>query len=552
MRRIAPYVAVVMVLVSSARALASPADERLQDGDRIVFVGDSITGLGSNNPAGFVHLIEQAMRQTRPHNTMTFSALGGSGQSVGSWLNVENTSRQQDFNLDVPNVGVKTTLDRRADVVLVMLGMNDILAPYVTGEPKALDTWTDSYRKLIHALRERVHPRVMGLGTITPATEDLASPKNRVIAQLNERATALARQEGCLVLPTNETMRAFLEEGRRYRADFHVTYDFVHPNAAGHVAIAMGMLKGLGEQSAASVLAQKYGADLRRQLLGKWPLLSCSVEPVEGPLDAVGQTFRLRYCWTAGSEHEQGSPRVSVVPPQRWEVTPQFQKAASGEFTVKGQPDRLENALTVEATEGPTVRRIHTVIPAPWLVGTGVINGSAWQAGRFDPASGRLPMDASFSQGRGLGKPAPAAEAKNLEWRRYFPSLNYTGGMDPESVDFWQVSFGRTFEVGYAARWIHSQRDRPVTLRLGSTAFAGNIGLTVWLNGRQLYAGTITAEPHKKVSVPGSLRQGENCLVFKCNHCAWLWQASVGVQGAAADDLSDARIYATPTPPSNP
>jgi hypothetical protein len=390
----------------------------------------------------------------------------------------------------------------------------------------------------------------MVLATITLATEDLASPKNRVVAQLNERVVALARQERCLVLPTHETMRAFLEEGRRYRSDFHVTYDYVHPNSAGHVAIALGMLNGLGEQSAARLVAQNYSADLRRQALGKWPPLSCSVEPVDGPLDTVGQTFRLRYRWTGGSEHEQGSPRVSVVPPQGWEVTPHFRRAASGEFTVKGQPNHAENVLIVEATEGGAVRRIRTVIPAPWLVGTGVINGSAWQGGRFDPSSGRLPMDASFSRGSGLGKPAAAAEAKNLLWRRYFSSVDYTGGPDPGSVDFWAVSVGRTFEAGYAARWIHSQRDRPVTLRLGSAAFAGNIGLTVWLNSRQLYAGTITGEPGKKASVPGTLRCGENCLVFKCNHCTWLWQASVGVQGVASDDLRDVRIYATPTSPS--
>ncbi len=553
MRRTATSLAAVMVLVGSAWAVASPADERLQDGDRIVFVGDSITGLGSNNPAGFVHLIEQTMRQTRPHNTMTFASLGGSGQSVGSWLNVEKTSRQTDFNLDVPNVGVKTTLDRGADVLLVMLGMNDILAPYVTGQPKELDAWADRYRKLMHTLRERVHPRIIAIATITLATEDLAAPKNRVIAQLNERVVALARQERCLVLPTHETMRAFLEEGRRYRSDFHVTYDYVPPNTAGQVAIAVGMLKGLGEQSASHVLMQKYGADLQRQALGKWSPLSCSVELEDGPLNAVVQTFQLRYRWIAGSEHEQGSPRVSIVAPQGWEVTPPFRRAASGEFTVKGQPNHLENVLTVEATEGRTMRRIRTAIPAPWLVGTGAINGSAWQGGRFDPASGRLPIDASFSRGSGLGEPASAVEAKNLVWRRYFASVNYTGGPDPTSVDFWGGSFGRTFEVGYAARWIHSQRDRPVTLRLGSAAFAGNIGLTVWLNGRQLYAGTITGEPGKKASVQSVLHHGENCLVFKCNHCSWLWQASVGVQGVASDDLSDVRIYAAPTsPPQNP
>ena len=267
---------------------------------------------------------------------------------------------------------------------------------------------------------------------------------------------------------------------------------------------------------------------------------------MDGPPLADGQTFRLHYWWTAAPGREQIAPRVSIVPPAGWEVIPPFRETTSGEFTLKGPAHRLSNVLTVEARAGETVRRIKATIPAPWLVGAGVINGSAWPGNHFDPVSGRLPIDASLSQGIGWGEPA-AAGAKTLVWRRYFPSVNYTGGADPDSVDFWAVSFGRTFEVGYAARWIHSERERPVTLQLQSAAFAGNIGLTVWLNGRQLYAGLINGEPAKKASLPAALRRGENCLVFKCNHCAWLWQASVGVQGVAPDDLSDVRIYAAPT-----
>ena len=181
---------ILLLLLLPGLVSASPASQ-LQDNDRIVFVGDSITGQGVNNPEGFVHLIEWAC-QARPGNTMKFAALGGSGQSVGSWMGVLKDSREKEFNLDVRGVGVKATLDRGADVLVVMLGMNDIIAPYVGEDPQDADAWKERYRTLIRALRQRVHPRVVALGKVTLATEDLSSPKNRVIVELNERAAALA------------------------------------------------------------------------------------------------------------------------------------------------------------------------------------------------------------------------------------------------------------------------------------------------------------------------------------------------------------------------
>ena len=265
-------------------------------------------------------------------------------------------------------------------------------------------------------------------------------------------------------------MAFVLEEGRRQRPDFHVTADFVHPNAGGHVAIAIGMLTGLGEDAAIRALARKYGPRLWQQAKEELPSLSCSVEPVDGPLNAQGQTIRLRYWWTAAAARplRRSSSPASERFFAGWMDRDSF-PLRSGQRGIHssrtpGSPEKHE--LTLEAKEGATVRRINATIPAPWLVAAGEINSSAWPGNHFDPIAGRLPMDAPFSQGIGLGAPAATAEAKPLVWRRYFPSLNYTGGPDPDSLDFWAVSFGRLWEVGYAARWIHSDRDRPVTLRL--------------------------------------------------------------------------------------
>jgi lysophospholipase L1-like esterase len=158
---------------------------------RVVFVGDSITGLSRNYAPGFAHQIEWALKGTYPGSTPDLVALGGSGQGIASWQDVQKRSRREEFSLDVPKVGVKSALDRPVDVVVIMLGMNDVLAPFVANEPASLDRWTNGYRALIDAIRERVNPGVTALATITPCTEDPASPKNRMMDHLNQGTLSL-------------------------------------------------------------------------------------------------------------------------------------------------------------------------------------------------------------------------------------------------------------------------------------------------------------------------------------------------------------------------
>jgi len=103
-------------------------------------------------------------------------------------------------------------------------------------------------------LRERVGPGTIALASVTPCTEDPASPKNRFLAKMNDRVVSLAKEFGALAIPTGRSMWDVLERGRRQRRDFHVTYDFVHPNEAGHIAVAVAMLRSLGAPEAAEWL----------------------------------------------------------------------------------------------------------------------------------------------------------------------------------------------------------------------------------------------------------------------------------------------------------
>jgi lysophospholipase L1-like esterase len=528
---------------------AGPAAEGplLERGDaRVILVGDSITGLSRNYKAGFAHQMDWALEAVYPGCRPDLVALGGSGQTIASWLNVEKLSRTEERTLDARGIGVKASLDRPARVLVIMLGMNDVLAPTVADDRGSLDQWVANYRLLIAALRGRVHPATVALATITPNTEDPASPKNRIIGQMNERITALAEELGCRLLGTGETVHEVLRAGRRLRPDFHVTYDFVHPNEAGHLAIAMAMLRGLGEPEAARRLAEVRLAALLQKTAGDGPVLSYRLTPREGPLDSDRQAFRVHYWWTPKPGSAGRTVSVSLAG-AGWQVTPVRSTGAEGEFLATGAVERRETVLRLQATDGAETAARDVKISAPWLVATGLVQ-PLWSGMKFDPAMARTPLDDAIREGRDFVAPLDLGKGRRLRWQRTFPSVDYTGLDAPGSLDFAAVTHAGNFETGYAARWIYSPGARPVRVALGVQAFAGALYLSVFLNGQELYAGQITAEPRKQKQLEARLRQGWNTLAFKANHCTWQWQCAVDLLPAGEESLADLRYSTVPRP----
>jgi len=429
--------------------------------DRVVFVGDSITGLGERMDGGFVRLMREALKAARGIEP-TLVALGASGHGVGGWLSVEQRSQTTNFCLDVPGVVVRTNLDAGADVVVIMLGMNDTLSPTINSDDKSLEDWIGQYRRLVDRLRQRTRARTIALATVTMAPEDPASPMNRWHERMNRRLEALGREIGSPVLPAAEESWAVQREGRAIDPGFHATYDFVHLNSTGNLGVAIGMLKGLGESAAAEWL--------RREKL----------EPL----------------WQAARQRAAGAPPAPAAP------------------------------------------------PPGWLVGTGFTH--VWRSKEFDPAAARLPVEDLIEQGKDFTGPVDIGQGRALTWRPYVPSVDYTGGASPASVDFYALLCPRPFEGAYAARWIHSDRERPAKLRVYTLGFTADIHAIAWLNGRQVFCGEAPFGTNRAVAVDATLRKGWNTLVFKSNHRAWLWQTSVDLQPADAGGPGGLRFAVQP------
>jgi len=514
--------------------LTGQAASVLKSNDRIIFIGDSITGQGRNVSSGWANLIDDAFKTARPSDNITTVSLGGSGQSVGSWQNVEKKSQTEPVFLDVKTVDVKATLDGGAEVVVIMLGMNDALFPSLKDTPEAIENWATKYRALIASVRARAHPRILALATPTMCTEDPGSPKNKVIQALGAKIQSIAKTENAFVLPTYETMAQILEEGRTWKPDFHVTGDFVHPSYPGHVAIAVGMLKGLGEEAAASDLWEKQTPKFWKK---DEEALSYKVEVLPAPLDAKKTTYRIQ-----SFQHAAGgaltATKAELILPKGWRILSQ----KNNTFEVEGEPNHLINKLTLRVGQ----KEAEIKIPAPWLIGTGNIGGMNWiRNSEYHPDLHPQAVDESLSKGEGFGQIAELEPGKPLTWKCYTPSVNFGGGIAPGAVDMAAVLFFQVFDRGYGARWIYSETGMPVTVQIKPLGFVSSSHLMVWLNGTQLHAAHLGDKAAQK-TFEVMINKGWNALVWESNSLQVQWQFSVDLAGKTEADTNSLRVAAWP------
>jgi hypothetical protein len=107
-------------------------------------------------------------------------------------------------------------------------------------------------------------------------------------------------------------------------------------------------------------------------------------------------------------------------------------------FVVSGTPYRRENVWRLAAVVGSQSVSRDVRISPPWLVAAGFV-APFWNGQTLDTAKARGPVDEAIAAGRDFTA-EPAAGGLKPQWLRLFPSVNYTGGDAPGSVDFAAVT----------------------------------------------------------------------------------------------------------------
>jgi lysophospholipase L1-like esterase len=224
--------AAIGMLGSSA---VQAADIAVKDGQKIAFMGDSITQAGAG-PKGYVSLV---MRGLEANGVKAVSIPAGiSGHKSNDMLG----------RLE------RDVLSKKPDWMTLSCGVNDVWHG-ARGVP--LDAYQRNIVQIVD-LCQAAGVKVVLL-TSTMIGEDQPNPNNQKLAAYNAFLRDLAKEKKCLLADLNADMQAAIVKVGPDKKGNLLTSDGVHMNPAGNVLMASGVLKALGltdEQIAKAELAK--------------------------------------------------------------------------------------------------------------------------------------------------------------------------------------------------------------------------------------------------------------------------------------------------------
>lgn len=213
------FAAAAAIMLASAQA----GEILVKDGQKIAFLGDSITA-GGAKPGGYVTLAIQGLEANGVKTTTIPAGISG------------HKSNQMLARLE------KDVLSKKPDWMTLSCGVNDVWHG-AKGVP------LEDYKKNITEIVDKCQAagvKVMIL-TATMIGEDAENPNNQKLAAYNAFLRELAKEKKCALGDLNAEMQAELAKaggaGPKSRI---LTRDGVHMNPAGNKMMAIGVLKGFG------------------------------------------------------------------------------------------------------------------------------------------------------------------------------------------------------------------------------------------------------------------------------------------------------------------
>jgi lysophospholipase L1-like esterase len=235
------YPAIIATLFSATCLLN--AEIPIKPGDKVAFLGDSITQQGAGSPGGYVQLVGSGL-----------AANGVNIEIVGAGISGHKSNQM------LERLG-RDVLGKKPQWMTLSCGVNDVWHGK-NGVP------LEDYRKNITAIVDQAQAagiKVMIL-TSTMIRENQENPENQTLAGYNAFLRSLAAEKKCLLADLNAEMQAAIAEAAKTRPappkGNYMTTDGVHMAAAGNQMMALGVLKGFGLSEAELAKAKDAWLDV--------------------------------------------------------------------------------------------------------------------------------------------------------------------------------------------------------------------------------------------------------------------------------------------------
>jgi len=209
---------------------------KLRDGQKLVFIGDSITDCGRRDVVpplgnGYVKFVADLIAIRYPSLSVTIVNKGISGNTVADL--------RERWHDDV--------LALKPDWVSVLIGINDVHRT-LRNEPTAVppDRYEQLYRECLVLTKERTNAQLVLMEPFYISTDtETNSWRTQVLRALTDYrqiVRRLADEFGAIFVPLHD----LFQEQLRYRPADTFCPEPVHPNSVGHLLIAHAWLAAMG------------------------------------------------------------------------------------------------------------------------------------------------------------------------------------------------------------------------------------------------------------------------------------------------------------------
>jgi lysophospholipase L1-like esterase len=225
--------------------------DTLKKGDRVVFLGDSITQ-GGAGPGGYVTLFREAIEKDHKDLGVEVIGAGISGNKVP----------------DLENRLDRDVIAKKPNVVVIYIGINDVWhSQNGRGTPK------EAYEKGLRSLIERIEKAgarpVLCTASVIGEKTDGSNPLDKMLDEYCQVSRDVAKETKTQLIDLRKAFLDYLKQHNPENKDKGIlTGDTVHLNSAGNKFVAEQMLTAL--VGGADKSEAKSGKKLRHVVLFKF------------------------------------------------------------------------------------------------------------------------------------------------------------------------------------------------------------------------------------------------------------------------------------------
>jgi len=235
---------VLMATITGLEARQATGADALKQGERIVFLGDSITQAGAG-AGGYVTLAKEALAKKYPDRGIEIIGAGVSGNRVPDL----------EARLD------RDVIENKPTLVVIYIGINDVWHSLQNRGTSKAD-FEQGLRRIIKRIQEAGARVILCTPSVIGEKTDGSNPLDAMLDEYSQISRTVARETHSRLLDLRRQFIAQLKANNKENVDNKVlTDDGVHLNAAGNRFVAERMLEAVEGRILRHVVLFKFKDD---------------------------------------------------------------------------------------------------------------------------------------------------------------------------------------------------------------------------------------------------------------------------------------------------